>query len=100
MRALRLWERVRVPVSLWTQVTYPDIHGVWVVGLLGTRCLCFNPVEGGWGWGRFESAGSISTFHWQQDELDTCIHVTLFAIDHGGTGKLGHSTGRPEAAGG
>lgn len=86
VRALRLWERIRVPASLWTQTAYPDIPGAWVVGLLGTHCLCFNAVEGGWGWGRFEHLGIISTFHWQQDELAACIYMTLFAIDHGGTG--------------
>lgn len=85
IRALRLWERIRIRPSLWKQLLYPDISSAWVVGLLGTRCLCFNPVEGGWGWGTFESAGCISTFHWQQDELSTCIQMTLFAIDHGGT---------------
>ncbi|MGE0142823.1 MAG: hypothetical protein AB7I19_06125 [Planctomycetota bacterium] len=85
-RALRLWMMVRVPMCVWTQDVYPDIPGVWVIGLLGSRCLCFNPAEDGWGWGHFERAGSISAFHWQQEDLADCIRMTLFAIDHGGIG--------------
>ena len=60
--------------------------GLGVVGIVGRRCLYFNLVEHGWGWGRFSEWGTISEYHWQQDELHHVIGQTLFAIDSGGDG--------------
>jgi hypothetical protein len=57
-----------------------------VIAILGTRCLYFNHVEGGWGWGHFSEWGRIADYHWQQDEVAHVVNQTLFAIDEGGAG--------------
>jgi hypothetical protein len=85
-RAFRFWERVRIPPCLWTQSQYPNASSFWVIGLLGSRCLYFNFVEGGWGWGRFTKWGTINEYHWQQDEIHHVVFQTLFSIDEGGNG--------------
>jgi hypothetical protein len=85
-RVIRLWERMRITPSRWCQEQYPGGKQFWVIAILGTRCLYYNEVEGGWGWGRYEQWGTISAYHWQQDELHHVVFQTLFAIDYGGTG--------------
>lgn len=85
-RSLRLWERMRIAPLLWRQDQYPGETPFWVVAVLGYRCLYFNYVEGGWGWGRFTEWGRVSEYHCQQDELLHTVEQTLFAIDHGGAG--------------
>jgi hypothetical protein len=83
---LRLWERVRIAPVLWTQQQYPGDSPFWVVAILGRRCLYYNQVEGGWGWGRFVDWWRIADYHCQQDEIAHTIHQTLFAIEEGGDG--------------
>jgi len=85
-RAIRFWERIRIPPERWEQNQYPGDGRYWVVAILGSRCLYLNEVEGGWGWGRFERWGQISDHHWQQDEIEVPVFQTLFAIDEGGDG--------------
>jgi hypothetical protein len=90
-KARRLWERIRIAPVLWKQRQYPDeanqySERFWVVAIMGTRCLYFNHVEGGWGWGRFAEWGNVAEYHWQQDEIQLVIVQTLFAIDEGGAG--------------
>jgi len=85
-RAIHLWERIRIEPNRWSQEQYSGGKQFWVIGVLGNRCLYFNEVEGGWGWGRYEQWGKISVYHWQQDEIHHVVFQTLFAIDHGGTG--------------
>ena len=85
-RSLRLWERVRIAPEPWTQHQYPGGQPFWVVAILGNRCLHFNDVEGGWGWGRFSEWGQVGESHCQQDEIHHVVEQTLFAIDHGGAG--------------
>jgi hypothetical protein len=87
----RLWERIRIAPVRWEQRQYGDeanqySERFWVVAIMGTRCLYFNHVEGGWGWGRFAEWGSICEYHWQQDEIHHVVSQTLFAIDEGGAG--------------
>jgi len=84
-REKRLWERVKIEPSKWAQEQYAVSGGVWVVAVLGTTCLYFNGVEKGWGWGKFNSWGKVSSYHWQQDEIQHVIAHTLFAIDNGGS---------------
>jgi len=86
-RELRLWERVRVTPSQWIQNQYPNVGPVWVVALMGRRCLYLNQLEGGWGWGRFDVWGTVSEYHWQADlDIQHVIAQTLCGIDHGGLG--------------
>jgi hypothetical protein len=85
-RAVRLWERIKVPASLWDQAQYPIDSTFWVVAILGNQCLYFNHVEGGWGWGRYHRWGQIESYHCQQDEIQHVVFQTLFAIDNGGSG--------------
>ncbi len=80
-RAVRLWERIRIPPCLWSQSQYQIDSAFWVIAVLGSRCLYFNHVEAGWGWGRYDEWGKISSYHWQQDEI---YHVVVPAH---GTGK-------------
>ena len=85
-RAVRLWERIKVPASLWAQSQYPVDSKFWVIAVLGKQCLYFNYLEGGWGWGEYEEWGEIKSFHWQDTEIHHIVFQTLFAIDEGGTG--------------
>jgi hypothetical protein len=80
-RAIRLWDRVRIVPDRWSQEQYPGVGKFWVIAILGNRCLYFNKVEGGWGWGRYERWGKISSYHCQQDEIQHVVFQTLFAID-------------------
>jgi hypothetical protein len=80
-RARRLWEMVKVPPSLWTHSQYPGLGPVWVIAILGRRCLYFNFVEEGWGWGGYSSWGRVESYHWQQDEIYHAVFQTLLAID-------------------
>ncbi|MHB1390129.1 MAG: hypothetical protein ACYCXF_02695 [Thermoleophilia bacterium] len=84
-RALRLWERIKVPASLWKQSQYQIDSSFWVVAILGNRCMYFNHVERGWGWGRYSLWGTIESNHCQQDEIHHVVFQTLFAIDEGGS---------------
>ncbi|MEZ4335744.1 MAG: hypothetical protein R3B82_03865 [Sandaracinaceae bacterium] len=86
LRERRLWDRMRIAPQRWTQTYYSALPEVWVVAVVGTRCLLWNPVESGWGWGRFETWGVVREMHWQQDEIQHVVYQTLFAIDHGGQG--------------
>jgi len=40
----------------------------------------------GWGWRKYTKWGTITEYHWQQDELHHVVFQTLFAIDEGGEG--------------
>jgi hypothetical protein len=86
VRERRLWDRIRIKPAQWRQAQYPGDELVWVVAVMGRRCLYFNHVEGGWGWGRFDVWGDVSEYHWQQDEIQHAVSVVLLAIDHGGQG--------------
>jgi hypothetical protein len=85
-RALRLWERMRIPPEQWRHQQYPETEPFWVIALLGRRCLYFNAIESGWGWGGYETHGEIREYHWQDDEIYHAVFQTLFVIDHGGRG--------------
>ena len=86
VRERRMWDRVSVDPEKWVEGHYGNIGPVWVVAVMGRRCLYFNPVEGGWGWGTFDTWGVINGYHWQADEIQHSIFQALFAIDHGGAG--------------
>lgn len=81
-RAFKLWERIKVPASLWNQEQYSMEPTFWVIAIMGGRCLYFNYVEGGWGWGQYQDWGKIDTYHWQQDEISHVVFQLLFAIDN------------------
>jgi hypothetical protein len=85
-RELRLWKTLCISPAMWEHGQYPSVGSVWVVAVMGLRCLYYNQVEGGWGWGRFDSWGVVTEYHWQQDDIQHVIAQTLFDIDHGGTG--------------
>ncbi|RPI75083.1 MAG: hypothetical protein EHM45_15710 [Desulfobacteraceae bacterium] len=85
-RAARLWERIRIAPEQWSHNQYAGLGPVWVVGVLGKRCLYLNSVEGGWGWGRYARWGQVSEYHWEQQDIHHVIFQTLFAIDNGGMG--------------
>jgi hypothetical protein len=85
-RAIRLWERIRIAPQLWSQEQYPDNEPFWVIAAMGHRCLYFNHVEGGWGWGLYEQWGKVSEYHWEVSEIQHVVFQTLFSIDNGGKG--------------
>ncbi len=85
-RERRLWEHVRIQPTQWRQEQYAGAGSVWVIAVMGNRCLYFNTIEEGWGWGRFETWGNVTEYHWQQDEIQHSIYQSLFAVDHGGQG--------------
>ncbi len=72
-RYRQLWNQIRVRPAQWDQTQYPRVGPAWVVGLMDGRCLYFNAVEGGWGWGRFKEFGEITEFHTQKDALADVI---------------------------
>lgn len=85
-RALRLWQRIRIPPEQWRHQQYSEAGPFWVIALLGKSCLYFNAIESGWGWGQYDTYGEIREYHWQNDEIYHAVYQTLFAIDHGGIG--------------
>ena len=88
-RVRRLWDRVCIPPAKWAQDQYSGAGEFWVIAVMGNRCLYLNPIEGGWGWGRFKEYGKISSgYHCCQegDEIQHAIYQTMFAIDCGGSG--------------
>ena len=64
-----LWEKVRIEPEQWANPQYDAGDRVWVVALLGNACLYWNPVEEGWGWGEFETAGMVAKPHFEQDSI-------------------------------
>ena len=82
-RAIRLWNRIKIPASCWSQSQYPIDSTFWVIAVMGNRCLYFNHVEGGWGWGQYQERGRIESYHCQQDEIQHVVFQALFAIDNG-----------------
>ncbi len=85
-RAYRLLQRMQITPELWTQEQYPGNELFWVIAIMGSRCLYYNHVEGGWGWGRYAQMGEVSEHHWQQLEIQHVVFQTIFAIDNGGQG--------------
>lgn len=81
-RAMLLWERIMVPASLWTSAQYTIDSTFWVIAIIGNRCLYFNFVEGGWGWGQYHEWGRIDNYHWQQDEIHHVVYQLLLAINN------------------
>jgi hypothetical protein len=79
-RAFRLWEHIRVPPQRWHTSQYPGVPEAWVVAVLGSRCMNYNEVECGWGWGCYTEFGSIRDFHWQQDEIYHVVFQTEYAL--------------------
>jgi hypothetical protein len=85
-RAIRFCERIRISPALWAQEQYPESDKVWVIAVMGNRCLYFNHVECGWGWGQFEQWGKVSEYHCQDLDIHHVVLQTLFAIDNIGKG--------------
>ena len=86
-RAVRFWKQIRINPCLWTQTQYPGFSSFWVIAILGSHCLYFNYVEGGWGWGQFAEWGKINSFHYEQDEIYHVVFKTLLVIGNGETGQ-------------
>jgi hypothetical protein len=85
-RERRFWDRLVISPAKWEQRQYPGARLFWVVAVMGRRCLYYNDVECGWGWGRFEEWGVVREYHWQQDEIQHVVFQTLLAIEEGGEG--------------
>lgn len=85
-RAISLWERIRIAPELWSQEQYSIDDLFWVIAVMGNRCLYFNHVEKGWGWGGFQKWGKISEYHWEQFEIHHVVFQTLWDINNGGKG--------------
>ena len=79
----RLWDLVCIPPIQWTQGQYAGAGQLWVIALMGNRCLYYNPIESGWGWGHYLDFGKIYEYHWQQDEIQHAIYQMLVAIEKG-----------------
>src|ERR687888_516721 len=76
-RERRLWDRIRIAAGTWTQDQYPGLGPMWVVAVMGQRCLSLNEVEGGWGWGRFDVWGNVTGYHCEQLEIQHVVAQTL-----------------------
>ena len=86
LRERRLWDRMCITPEKWAHEQYPNCDSFWVVAILGRRCLYFNFVEFGWGWGRFEKWGQIDEFHWNDLDISHVVAQTIMGIDSGGHG--------------
>ena len=64
-----IWSKIKIFPELWEQHQYDFDAKFWVVAAFDNYCLYLNFVEGGWGWGKFESQGHISEYQWEQEEL-------------------------------
>lgn len=81
-RALNLWKQIRVTPAQWTQFQYEDHVQFWVVAVMGQRCIYFNDVESGWGWGSFQTWGRIDEYHWEQLEIHHLLNQAIWLIDN------------------
>lgn len=81
-RQRRLWKLIQVPPMRWNQSQYPGAGPVWVVAIIGRKCLYHNHVEDGWGWGSFDSWGEVAEHHYDQLELQHAISMTLHSLEH------------------
>lgn len=75
-----VWEKIAIKPERWRSGQYGGKRWEWVVAVTGNRCLYYNSVEEGWGWGSFSVPGIISGYHWQQDEL---LHQVHHVVDSG-----------------
>ncbi|WP_196159658.1 hypothetical protein [Reinekea sp. G2M2-21] len=64
-----VWDDVQVEPILWTQNQYNFDEEFWVIAVVQNYCLYFNFVEEGWGWGKFVTKGTISSYQWEQEEI-------------------------------
>ncbi len=67
--AIALWELMQIDPAPWAQQQYCDSGTFWVSAVIGNRCLYFNDVEEGWGWGRFSQWGRVDGYHEDQQEV-------------------------------
>jgi hypothetical protein len=78
--ARRLWDWIRITPEQWRSNQYPGNGTVWVVGVLGRKCLYFIEVEEGWGWGGYETWGAVNEYHWEQLEIQQVVVQTLASL--------------------
>ena len=82
IRYYNVWFKLKIHPQKWTQAQYKHHDKFWVIGIMGNKCLCFNYLEGGWGWSEFEKLGKITGEHYQQDEIQHSIYQLVFNLDY------------------
>lgn len=85
-----LWELMQITPSTWAQQQYPEDGPHWVVAIMGNRCLYFNDVEGGWGWGRFTQWGQVDGYHRDQMQVHHLLRQMQSALCAGDTPPVAH----------
>ena len=74
-----LWNLIAVQPQKWKQNPWGDEGGgLWVVALVGERCLYYNDIEDGFNWSRFSVYGTIDEYGCNQSEL----HHVMAALAH------------------
>lgn len=75
-----LWNLIAIEPVRWRCDQYEEAEDPWVIAVMGERCIYYNEVEEGWGWGGFSSWGVISAYHWEQYEIPQVVVRTLHAL--------------------
>jgi hypothetical protein len=77
-----LWDAIKVPPEKWSEETYgPTRGGFWVVAVIGKKAIWFNDIEDGFNYSLYGSAGKISEYCCDQNELEIVVQDVLAIID-------------------
>ena len=83
----RLWNAIRVEPQRWRLHPWGDRGGgFWVVGVIGRHAVYFNDIEHGFNISRYESAGTLTEYCCNQDELNHAVESVRLLIDDGWVG--------------
>ena len=78
----RLWDSIKVNLSKWNDGEYGNEGGgFWVAGIIGSRVLWYNDIEGGWNISSWSQIGKIDEYHCNQDSLRCSLHQIRYLID-------------------
>ena len=74
----KLWDAVRIVPEKWRQHPHGDVgSGFWVVGVIGSRVIWFNDIEGGFNISNYRSNGEIDDYWCDQLELELVLQNLL-----------------------
>lgn len=78
----RLWDLVRVDPEKWRCPPWGDAtDGFWVVGIIGTRFVWYNEIEGGFNCATYKTHGVIYDYQCDQGGLEDPVRSLKAILD-------------------